>query len=108
MPKQLGNPYEELEDKGTVAAIEETGGTAKIQGPTDAGASSQVSLLRSITQQKPDAIVLAANDPNAIAVNSPYSVGRRTDAPRSTSFSCRRRYSTRSATVTIFRPCCSQ
>jgi len=67
MPKQLGNPYEELEDKGTVAAIEETGGTAKIQGPTDAGASSQVSLLRSITQQKPDAIVLAANDPNAIA-----------------------------------------
>jgi rhamnose transport system substrate-binding protein len=67
MPKQLGNPYEELEDKGTVAAIEETGGTAKIQGPTDASASSQVSLLRSITQQKPDAIVLAANDPNAIA-----------------------------------------
>jgi rhamnose transport system substrate-binding protein len=67
MPKQLGNPYEELEDKGTVAAIKETGGTAKIQGPTDASASSQVSLLRSITQQKPDAIVLAANDPNAIA-----------------------------------------
>lgn len=66
MPKQLGNPYEELEDKGTVAAIEETGGTAKIQGPTDAAASSQVSLLRSITQQKPDAIVLAANDPNAV------------------------------------------
>jgi rhamnose transport system substrate-binding protein len=66
MPKQLGNPYEELEDKGTVAAIKETGGTAKIQGPTDAGASSQVSLLRSIVQQKPDAIVLAANDPNAV------------------------------------------
>ena len=66
MPKQLGNPYEELEDKGTVAAIEELGGTAKIQGPTDAGASSQVSLLRSIVQQKPDAIVLAANDPNAV------------------------------------------
>ncbi|MEN0015599.1 MAG: substrate-binding domain-containing protein, partial [Solirubrobacteraceae bacterium] len=66
MPKQLGNPYEELEDKGTVEAIKETGGTAKIQGPTDAGASSQVSLLRSIVQQKPDAIVLAANDPNAV------------------------------------------
>lgn len=66
MPKQLGNPYEELEDSGTVKAIEELGGTAKIQGPTDAGASSQVSLLRSIVQQKPDAIVLAANDPNAV------------------------------------------
>ena len=66
MPKQLGNPYEELEDKGTVAAIKETGGTAKIQGATDAGAASQVPILRSIVQQKPDAIVLAANDPNAV------------------------------------------
>ena len=45
---------------------------------------------------------------NAIAVNSPYSVGRRTAAPRSTSFSWRRRYSTRSATVIIFSPCRSQ
>ena len=41
-------------------------------------------------------------------MNSPYSVGSRTAAPRSTSFSCRRRYSMRSATVTIFSPCRSQ
>ena len=44
----------------------------------------------------------------ATAVNSPYSVGSRTEAPRSTSCSWRRRYSTRSATVIIFRPCRSQ
>jgi len=67
MPKQLGNPYEELEDSGTVEAIEELGGTANIVGPTDAGASSQVPLLQSEVQKKPDAIVLAGNDPNAVA-----------------------------------------
>jgi rhamnose transport system substrate-binding protein len=67
MPKQLGNPYEETEDRGTVRAIQEIGGSASIKGPTDAGASSQVPLLQSIIQTKPDAIVLAGNDPNAVA-----------------------------------------
>ncbi len=67
MPKQLGNPYEETEDRGTVEAIREIGGSASIKGPTDAGASSQVPLLQSIIQTKPDAIVLAGNDPNAVA-----------------------------------------
>jgi rhamnose transport system substrate-binding protein len=67
MPKQLGNPYEELEDSGTVEAIKELKGTANIVGATDAGASSQVPLLQSEVQKKPDAIVLAGNDPNAVA-----------------------------------------
>jgi rhamnose transport system substrate-binding protein len=67
MPKQLGNPYEELEDSGTVEAFEELGGEATIEGPTDAGASSQVPLLQSAIQRRPDAIILAGNDPNAVA-----------------------------------------
>ncbi|MDO8184963.1 rhamnose ABC transporter substrate-binding protein [Conexibacter sp. JD483] len=67
MPKQLGNPYEELEDSGTVEAFSELGGEATIEGPTDAGASSQVPLLQSAIQKQPDAIILAANDPNAVA-----------------------------------------
>lgn len=67
MPKQLGNPYEELEDSGTVEAFEELGGEATIEGPTDAGASSQVPILQSAIQKQPDAIILAANDPNAVA-----------------------------------------
>jgi rhamnose transport system substrate-binding protein len=67
MPKQLGNPYEELEDSGTVAAFKELGGTATIAGPTDASASSQVPLLQSAIQKQPDAIILAGNDPNAVA-----------------------------------------
>ena len=40
--------------------------------------------------------------------NSPKSVGSRTETTRSTSFSCARRYSIRSATVTIFSPWRSQ
>jgi rhamnose transport system substrate-binding protein len=67
MPKQLGNPYEELEDKGTAEAIKEVGGTSVRKGSTDAGASSQVPIIQSITQSKPDGLVIAGNDPDAVA-----------------------------------------
>jgi rhamnose transport system substrate-binding protein len=67
MPKQLGNPYEEFEHSGVVEALKELGGTDRIQGPTDAGASAQVPLINSIAQQKPDALIIAGNDPNAVA-----------------------------------------
>ena len=67
IPKQLGNPYEEFEHSGVVEAMKELGGSDRIQGSTDAGASSQVPLINSIVQQKPAAIVIAGNDPNAVA-----------------------------------------
>lgn len=67
MPKQLGNPYEEVEHGGVQEAVEELEGEHRIEGPTDAGASSQVPLINSITQQKPDALIIAGNDPNAVA-----------------------------------------
>jgi rhamnose transport system substrate-binding protein len=67
IPKQLGNPYEEFEHSGVQEALKELGGSDRIQGSTDAGASSQVPLINSIAQQKPDAIVIAGNDPNAVA-----------------------------------------
>jgi rhamnose transport system substrate-binding protein len=67
MPKQLGNPYEEFEHSGVVEAAKELGGSDRIQGPTDAGASSQVPLINSVVQQKPDALIIAGNDPNAVA-----------------------------------------
>ncbi len=67
IPKQLGNPYEEFEHSGVVQAARELGGSDRIQGSTDAGASSQVPLINSITQQKPAAIIIAGNDPNAVA-----------------------------------------
>jgi rhamnose transport system substrate-binding protein len=67
IPKQLGNPYEETEHSGVQEALKEVGGTDRIQGPTDAAASAQVSIINSVAQQKPDAIVIAGNDPNAVA-----------------------------------------
>jgi rhamnose transport system substrate-binding protein len=67
MPKQLGNPYEETEHNGVKKALTELGGTDRVVGPTDAGASSQVPLINSVIQQKPDALVIAGNDANAVA-----------------------------------------
>jgi rhamnose transport system substrate-binding protein len=67
IPKQLGNPYEEFEHSGVVEAAKELGGSDRIQGSTDAGASSQVPIINSVVQQKPAAIIIAGNDPNAVA-----------------------------------------
>ena len=67
IPKQLGNPYEEFEHSGVQEALKELGGSDRIQGSTDAGASSQVPIINSVVQQKPDAIIIAGNDPNAVA-----------------------------------------
>ena len=39
----------------------------RIQGSTDAGASSQIPIINSTVQQKPNAIIIAGNDPNAVA-----------------------------------------
>jgi rhamnose transport system substrate-binding protein len=67
IPKQLGNPYEEYEHSGVDEALEELGGSNRINGPTDAAASSQISIINAAAQQKPDAIIIAGNDPNAVA-----------------------------------------
>jgi rhamnose transport system substrate-binding protein len=67
IPKQLGNPYEEIEHNGVKEALKSVGGTDRVVGATDASASSQVPLINSVVQQKPNAIVIAGNDPNAVA-----------------------------------------
>jgi rhamnose transport system substrate-binding protein len=67
IPKQLGNPYEEFEHSGVDEALEELGGSNRISGPTDAGASSQISIINAAVQQDPDAIIIAGNDPDAVA-----------------------------------------
>lgn len=67
IPKQLGNPYEEFEHSGIDEALKELGGSNRISGPTDASASSQIAIINAAVQQKPDAIIIAGNDPNAVA-----------------------------------------
>jgi len=67
IPKQLGNPYEEFEHSGIDEALEQLGGSNRINGPTDAGASTQIPIINAAVQQKVDAIIIAGNDPNAVA-----------------------------------------
>jgi rhamnose transport system substrate-binding protein len=67
IPKQLGNPYEEYEHSGIDEALKELGGSNRITGPTDAGASTQIPIINAAVQQKPSAIIIAGNDANAVA-----------------------------------------
>ncbi len=67
LPKEIDNPYMTIMDGGGTDAVTEVKGTGKAVGPSDASASSQVSYINTLIQQRQDAIVIAANDPNAVA-----------------------------------------
>ncbi|MGY1433578.1 rhamnose ABC transporter substrate-binding protein [Streptomyces reniochalinae] len=66
LPKQINNPYMKVVDQAGIKATEGYGGEAKEVGPSDAKASSQVSYINTLIQQRQDAILIAANDPNAV------------------------------------------
>jgi rhamnose transport system substrate-binding protein len=66
LPKQLNNPYTDVEVGGGKVAVTELKGEYKLVGPNDASASSQVSYINTLIQQQQDVIVIAANDPNAV------------------------------------------
>lgn len=69
IPKSLGNKYFEASDSGGKTAVEEFGGEFQEVGPTEAGPTAQSSFIQTATQQQADAIVLAANDPNAVCAD---------------------------------------
>lgn len=69
LPKQVNNPYFAIAWKGGQAALKEIGAVGKQVGPSDAGASSQVSYINTLMSQRQDVIVLSASDQNAL---SPY------------------------------------
>ncbi|PWW67169.1 rhamnose ABC transporter substrate-binding protein [Actinokineospora spheciospongiae] len=66
LPKQLNNPYTDIEVGGGKTALDELKGEYKLVGPNDASASSQVSYINTLIQQQQDVIAVAANDPNAV------------------------------------------
>jgi rhamnose transport system substrate-binding protein len=66
LPKQLNNPYSDVETSGGAIAVKELSGEYKKVGPNDASASSQVSYINTLIQQQENVIVVAANDPNAV------------------------------------------
>ena len=77
LPKQLNNPYSDIEVSGGKAALGELKGEYKLVGPNDASASSQVSYINTLIQQQQDVIGIAANDPNAVcpSLNQARSAG---------------------------------
>jgi len=66
LPKNLGNAYFETSDAGGKLAVEEFGGAFAEVGPSEAAPDAQVSYINTLTQQGVGAIVLSANDPNAL------------------------------------------
>ncbi|GBU08948.1 rhamnose ABC transporter substrate-binding protein [Gammaproteobacteria bacterium] len=66
IPKLINNPYSVRQQGGGLEAVKEYQGIGKSVGPSDAGASSQVSYINTLITQKQNAIVIAANDENAV------------------------------------------
>jgi rhamnose transport system substrate-binding protein len=77
LPKQVNNPYFTTSDNGGKAAVEEFKGQYSETGPSEASASSQVSYINTLSQQKTNVIVVSANDKDAIcgALNEARTAG---------------------------------
>ena len=67
LPKQVNNPYFAVAQKGAEQAGGKFGAQVKATGPSDASASSQVTYINTAAQQHQDALVMSANDANAVA-----------------------------------------
>jgi rhamnose transport system substrate-binding protein len=67
LPKQVNNPYFTVAQKGAEQAGTALKAEVKATGPSDAAASSQVTYINTAAQQKQDALVISANDANAVA-----------------------------------------
>lgn len=66
LPKNLGNPYFDTSSKGGERAVEEFGGTFEEVGPDTASPDAQVQFINTAAQQGVNALVVSANDPEAI------------------------------------------
>jgi rhamnose transport system substrate-binding protein len=66
IPKDTQNPYTRLALDGGETALEELGGTVTISSGTEATAAAQIPSIQAAIQDQADAIVIAANDPQAL------------------------------------------
>ena len=67
LPKAVNNPYFDTAASGGTRAAKELNGSFKQVGPSTASASEQVTWINNLTTQHVSAIVVSANDPNALA-----------------------------------------
>jgi rhamnose transport system substrate-binding protein len=66
IPKNLGNPYFDTSDAGGKKAVAEFGGTYSEVGPQEASPDAQAQYVDTEAQKHTSAIVLSANDPEAL------------------------------------------
>ena len=67
LPKQVDNPYFDSAAAGGQKAANELKGKFKQVGPSDANAADQVTYIQTLTTQGVSAIVISADDANAVA-----------------------------------------
>jgi rhamnose transport system substrate-binding protein len=67
LPKFIGIPVFTLNGQGGKEAARRLGDTVTYNGPTEASAAKQVPFIDTAVRQGYDAIVISANDPNAVA-----------------------------------------
>jgi rhamnose transport system substrate-binding protein len=66
IPKNLGNPYFDTSDAGGKKAVAELGGTYSEVGPQQASPDAQAQYIDTEAQKRTSAIVISANDPEAL------------------------------------------
>ncbi len=66
IPKNLGNPYFDTSDAGGEKAVKEFGGKYSQVGPQEASPDAQAQYIDTEAQKHTSAIVLSANDPEAL------------------------------------------
>lgn len=66
IPKNLGNPYFDTSNAGGEEAVEEFGGSYEEVGPAEGSPDGQVQFINTATQQGRNALVISANDPDAL------------------------------------------
>ena len=66
VPKNLGNPYFDAANSGAQIAAKELGVTVLYQGPTNADATAQITLINSLIAQKVSGLAISADDADAL------------------------------------------
>jgi rhamnose transport system substrate-binding protein len=66
LPKNLGNPYFDTSTEGAKKAAGEIGADLEEVGPDTASPDAQVTYINTAAQQGVDALILSANDPEAL------------------------------------------
>src|SRR6516162_3736772 len=66
IPKNINNPYMVIQFGGAMDACKELGAVGKVVGPSETGASAQVPYINTAITQHQNAILISANDPNAL------------------------------------------